>query len=511
MSTGDSTYKLPEGWIWTTIGEIGIVTSGGTPSTKNSEFWNGDIPWVTPADLSNYRNVYIEKGLRNISDIGMEYSSAKLLPKGSILFSSRAPIGYVAIAKNELATNQGFKNIIPTPSLFSEYVFYYLKTIKPLAEKMASGTTFLELSASKFAKLPIPLPPLSEQQRIVSKIEEVFSELDHSESNLKKAQKQLEIYRHSLLKSAFEEKNYVRLSEIADVITKGASPKWQGINYTENSNDVLFITSENIRNNYIDIVKKKYVEKRFNQIQSRSILQKGDVLLNIVGASIGRAAFFDLNISANINQAVALIRPLINFKYLTFFLNSPIAIDYYGKRMVNVARANLSLKDVAEMLIPYCSEEKQNIVVQELESKFTLIEHLEYTIKTGLHKIEIFRQSVLKRTFEGKLINQDSIDEPALLLIKRIQNEKQIYLKNQDSIEQQKPKRKTTMEKSNLSVKEVLAIQSEAISAKNIWKQSKYQNDLDIDQFYAELKDLENFIEIRFNEKETLISWKNEN
>lgn len=187
MEKGKQTYKLPDGWIWTTIGEIGIVQSGGTPSTRNKEFWGDDISWITPADLSGYNEKYISKGNRSISKLGLDYSSAKLLPVGTILFSSRAPISYTVIAKNELATNQGFKNLTPTKSLNSEYVYYYFQTLKAQAEKVASGTKFLELSASKFSLLPFPLAPMEEQQRIVYKIESLFSELDHAENGLLKA------------------------------------------------------------------------------------------------------------------------------------------------------------------------------------------------------------------------------------------------------------------------------------------------------------------------------------
>lgn len=206
MSNEYSKYELPKGWVWTTIGELGIVTSGGTPSTRERRYWNGDIPWISPADLTGYKEKYIAKGNKSITQEGTDESSAKLLPQGSILFSSRAPIGYVAIAKNVLATNQGFKNLIPVKSLSEDYVYHYLKSAKQLAEGMASGTTFLELSATKFAQIPIPLPPLKEQYLIVTKLEEVFSELENSISAVKIAQQQLKVYRQVLLKQAFEGK-----------------------------------------------------------------------------------------------------------------------------------------------------------------------------------------------------------------------------------------------------------------------------------------------------------------
>src|SRR5690554_7447812 len=94
--------KIPEGWVETTLGEVSNIQSGGTPSTKNESYWGDEISWITPKDLSSYNSVYIEKGERSISKVGLENSSAKLLPKNTILFSSRAPIGYVVIAKNDI-------------------------------------------------------------------------------------------------------------------------------------------------------------------------------------------------------------------------------------------------------------------------------------------------------------------------------------------------------------------------------------------------------------------------
>ncbi|MEM9276666.1 MAG: restriction endonuclease subunit S [Cyanobacteria bacterium P01_F01_bin.143] len=206
MGKAFAKYNLPHNWVWATLGDLGIITSGGTPSTTKKRYWDGNIPWVTPADLTGWEGKYISRGRRFISEDGLEESSAYILPKGSILFSSRAPIGYVAIAENSIATNQGFKNLIPTQSLYSDYIFYYLKSSKQLAESYASGTTFLELSASKFAQIPIPLPPAKEQRLIVVRLEELFSDLDHSLKYLERSRSQLLAYRQSLLKNAFEGK-----------------------------------------------------------------------------------------------------------------------------------------------------------------------------------------------------------------------------------------------------------------------------------------------------------------
>ena len=112
------------------ICELGDVISGGTPNTGNNNYWNGDIPWITPKDLSSYNSVFIAHGERYITKDGLNNSSAKLLPKGSVLLTSRAPIGYLAIASNELCTNQGFKSIICKPEIINYRYLYYLLSTK---------------------------------------------------------------------------------------------------------------------------------------------------------------------------------------------------------------------------------------------------------------------------------------------------------------------------------------------------------------------------------------------
>ena len=204
MSKKFEKYPIPSSWSWSTIGSLGIVASGGTPSTRERRYWGGDIPWVSPSDLTGYQGKFISSGKKFITQDGLDESSAKIIPKGSILYSSRAPIGYTVIAKNELSTNQGFKNLIPTKSLYPDYVYHYLNSAKQLAESMASGTTFLELSANKFSQIPIPVPPQKEQYKIVSKLEELLSELDKGIETLNHTQKQLTIFNQIILKLAFE-------------------------------------------------------------------------------------------------------------------------------------------------------------------------------------------------------------------------------------------------------------------------------------------------------------------
>ena len=180
-------FKIPENWKWVRLGEIGKIIGGGTPKTTNLEYWqNGKIAWITPADMKNVKGKYISYGKKNITLLGLEKSSAQLLPKGSILFSSRAPIGYVAIAKEEVSTNQGFKSIVPFSLNLSIYLYYVLLGMVDIIKKLGTGTTFKEVSGSVVEKILVPLPPLAEQKRIVEKLDNVLADIDELKANEEK-------------------------------------------------------------------------------------------------------------------------------------------------------------------------------------------------------------------------------------------------------------------------------------------------------------------------------------
>ena len=177
-------FDLPESWIFTRLKHIGEVIGGGTPKTNIDEYWDGNIPWLTPADLSGYEDVYILTGARTITELGLKSSSAQMLPKNSILYSSRAPIGYIAIAANPISTNQGFKSVVPYNFAMSPYLYYCLKARTSDIVQRATGTTFKEISGSEMAETIIPLPPIDEQQRIFDKVTQLLEALSTIEKSL---------------------------------------------------------------------------------------------------------------------------------------------------------------------------------------------------------------------------------------------------------------------------------------------------------------------------------------
>lgn len=275
---------------------------------------------------------------------------------------------------------------------------------------------------------------------------------------------------------------WARQDEISQLITKGSSPKWQGVSYTENENDVLFVTSENVGSYQLLLDSKKYVEKKFNEIEPRSILLKGDFLMNIVGGSIGRTAIFNIDANANINQAVCLIRIIENYLdsiFLLHFYNSEVCISYMFDKQVDNARANLSMGNIGKFVIPVPPINEQHRIVAKVDELMAFCDQLEQTqsdniaahtqlveallatltnssdhnelqnnwqriaahfdtLFTTEHSIDQLKQTILQLAVMGKLVPQDPNDEPASELLKKIAAEKEKLIK-EGKIKKEKP------------------------------------------------------------------------
>lgn len=187
-------------WIKVKISDLGQVVGGATPSTKKDEYYNGDIAWITPKDLSDFKCRYISRGERNITKAGMDSCSTQLLPKNTVLFSSRAPIGYVAIAENEMCTNQGFKSVIPNENIDCLFLYYLLKFNKDKIEAMGSGTTFKEVSGSTMRNIEVTIP---ESKKVQVRIAAILDAIDSKIENNIKINNDLEQQAMALFKSWF--------------------------------------------------------------------------------------------------------------------------------------------------------------------------------------------------------------------------------------------------------------------------------------------------------------------
>ncbi|MFA4881448.1 restriction endonuclease subunit S [Helicobacter pylori] len=225
----------PSNWQRVRLGDVAEIIGGGTPSTQITSFWNGSINWFTPTEIGITKYVY--KSQRTITLLGLKKSSAKLLPIGTILLTSRASIGDCAILKVVATTNQGFQSLIPLEKINNEFLYYLMLTLKNKLLKLASGSTFLEVSPNKIKNLLIPLPPLNEQIAIAN----VLSDLDHylysldalilKKESVKKALSFELLSQRKRLKGFNQTWQRVRLGDICEIK--------RGVRITKNELDVF--------------------------------------------------------------------------------------------------------------------------------------------------------------------------------------------------------------------------------------------------------------------------------
>ncbi len=374
------------------LGDIFTISSGGTPNKNETSYYaNGTIPWVKTGDL---KDKYVPKGIECITDEGLNNSSAKLFPRDTVLVAMYgATIGACSILSYEASTNQACAAFLPCEDVIPEYLFYFLSGRKDQFIKDGVGGAQPNISAGYLKNVKFELVSLDEQQKVIDRLSKVDDLISFRKQQLSKLDE--------LVKSRFVEmfggcKKHSSLEKYAILITKGASPKWQGVDYCEEG--TLFVTSENVREGYLDLSKRKYLDDKINKIQSRSILKRNDILINIVGASIGRAAVYDWDEPANINQAVALVRvdySQINQTYLMAFLNSTQAVEMYGKMKKGGARDNLSLQNIADLQIPVSPMELQNQFAAFIEQT----DKSKFEIQKSLEKLETLKKALMQKYF----------------------------------------------------------------------------------------------------------------
>ena len=298
-----------------------------------------------------------------------------------------------------------------TKTIDSHFFNYYSQSQQYLndIERETTGTTRKRISRKSLGEILIPILPLPEQKHIVAILDEAFDAIakakENAEKNLQNARELFESYLQSVFANPGEGWEEKRLGEVCEKITKGSSPNWQGIKYVDIPG-ILFITSENVSKNELILDKKKYVEQRFNLIEKKSILKKGDVLTNIVGASIGRTAIFPLDDVANINQAVCILRcnsnSLYNM-YLMHLLNSPYFRKILHENEVDNARANLSLSFFSNLNIPIPPLTEQGAIVEKLDALSTESKKLESIYNKKLADLDALKKSILQKAFNGEL------------------------------------------------------------------------------------------------------------
>lgn len=394
-------------WKTLKIRDIGTIVSGATPKTTEPSNWGGDIAWLTPADLSGYQHKYISKGSRTITQTGYDSCSTRMLPPGSVLFSSRAPIGYIAITTKPLCTNQGFKSVVPHESILADFLYYQLMHLKPQIAELGSGTTFKEISATTLGEVSINVPPLEEQERIVAKIEELFSELDNSVAALKQTKAQLSVYRQAVYAAAFNINNRLIPITHAFDISSGLTKNSKRNDFPQK---FPYLRVANVYYNKLDLKEIKHIGATEAEIQKT--LLKVDDLLFVEGngskSQIGRVALWDGSIPVCLHQN-HIIKARAKGSTLPLFALYYMMSTHGRKQILDVASSTsglytLSANKIKNLSIPDCSIDEQEQIIFDIEGQLSACEDIEATITKTLQQTESLRQSILKQAFEGKLV-----------------------------------------------------------------------------------------------------------
>jgi len=402
-------------WKIAKLGDVCKTTSGGTPNRGNKSYYQGSIPWVKSGELAKGIIYDTEE---KISEEALKKSSAKIFPKGTLLIALYgATIGKLAFLGIDAASNQAVCGIYENDDIDSKYLYYFLFYNKPNLVNQGIGGAQPNISQGILKNLEIPIPPKKEQKLIVSKIEELLSEVDAIESNLKIARQQVGVYRQSVLKWAFEgrftkslheigklpgEWKWVKFNEVCDKIgdIDHKMPKQLPTGYpyvsTKDFTDDLKISFDNV----------KYISKEDYLNLARKIKpEKGDIIFPRYG-TIGKNILVDFDKEFLVSYSCAVLKPkhdLVLSKYAYYYSLSPKITDEIRKYVVETTQANIGIASIKNFVFPLPPMNDQKDVVEEIESRLSVADKIEETINTSISQNEVLRQSILKKAFEGRL------------------------------------------------------------------------------------------------------------
>ena len=381
------------GWIECKISDIGTVIGGATPSTKKPEnYANGTIPWITPKDLSSFSGRYIKRGERNITDIGLKSCSTQLLPKNTVLFSSRAPIGYVAIADDEMCTNQGFKSVVANENTDPLFLYYLLKYNKNKIESMGSGTTFKEVSGNTMKNIVVSVPTEKEvQKRIATILNSIDDKIEKNASINNNLEQQAQaLYENIFCIPSDIDTKHISLSDLMDY-AGGSQPPASEFVFSERDGYIRFVQIRDYdTDSHITYIPDSPKNK---------LCEEHDIMIARYGASLGRICF---GINGAYNVALAKVFPKKSFfrEFLRCYLSSHTFYEGINNKGGRSAQAGFNQSDINSFEIDFPVDET---IVKNFECTVAPMFEQRLQLKKENQHLASLRDTLLPKLMSGEL------------------------------------------------------------------------------------------------------------
>ena len=381
------------------LGEICEIVSGSTPKTSIAEYWDGDVKWITPAEISEDTYI-ITDSVRKLTELGVKKTGLTSFPEGTVILSSRAPIGKVAIAGCEMYCNQGFKNLICSEKINNRYLYWFLKGNTSFLNSLGRGATFKEISKQIVAAIEINVPEIDQQLQAVENLERVSSIIQLRKQELQKLDELVkarfvEMFGNPVLNDKdWEQKP---LGEIATKIGSGATPKGGKEAYREDG--ITLIRSMNVHNGQFEYKDLAHISDEQAAKLDNVTIEENDVLLNITGASVARSCVVPAEVlPARVNQHVCIIR--CKDCIISEFLNKLLIDDNYQDLLWSIAGSGATREAITKQQV-----EGLQIIMPpvELQSEFMAfckqVDKSKVAVQAALDKAQLLFDSLMQEYF----------------------------------------------------------------------------------------------------------------
>lgn len=400
---------LPKGWRWEKLKDITRIVTGTTPKSGVNEYWNnGEIVWITPTDLGGNSDKDIFTSTRLITQSGFESCGLEIVPPGSIVLSSRAPIGYLGIARTSLCTNQGCKSFVPSEQIDSLFLYYAFKQSVPTLQKLGSGATFKEVSKTQLEHFEIPLPPLEEQKRIAARLDEQMRHIEQArlaaEESLSAAWELPSAYLSSIFDDSDEHRwKWEKLGDVCELLPAKAI---KSIGNTS----VTAITSACLTENGFSPAGLK--SARMDENDAKVALVKKDEILiarSNTPELVGRVSIYPGD-PPNVVASDLTIRIWAKPSCYPPFLNAYLSYLYlsgYWKERAGGASGTMKKITRGQLLdiqVPVPDIAIQKKIVEEMQEKMSNFKQLEHSLESQLAEIESLPSAVLGQAFAGGVV-----------------------------------------------------------------------------------------------------------